>query len=368
MIRARQSQGMTCACAAATAALMCVIACDKPAEQVRSTQAPQAPALRTFALEAPPAALPSPATLRFVRMRDQRAGTIQLGASELPLFGVGLGRCEDGWAVQGYYIDAQGKPAVTQAISLGVAPVANQPMMVTLPELPWSGPREAVAPPPERVATAIIQHISFERVVGDITLAIDGQLAWRMRLDAKPVGLAPSYELLGRACHMTGYATIESAGFMTASLAAFGASANASLHTAYIPLSADEALVVMIGHKLTQQHTPLDVRIPNIKLSESAGRPVRVYLARRDASAEGGWAPTSLEAGALALTWPANKPNGPVELTITGMQLPAAWRGRLSEASGPLHVRALVMFPNDAKGLLVPVPPPPAWWAGALQR
>jgi hypothetical protein len=346
-------------------------ACKGGAGSKPAPSAPAKPAAATpaaLALELPPSQLPSPAALRFVRNKDSRVGVIQIAGAELTLFAVGLGRCDDGWAVQGLYLDAAGKPAATDPILLGVAPPLGQPLQLAQPLPPPDGPRDAAPEPEPHTATVTIDHLSFTRAAGTISLAIGEREAWRIQFDGMPVGLAPAERIAQRGCHMTGYFTLGAQSGPEVSGPVFGAHPGTNLYTARVPLSDDEALMIAIGRRIAQEHTPLEVRDAPLTLDAANSSPVRVYLARRDSAAPDGWTPTPLEGGAASLQWAARSPQGPAELTIKDMKLPAAWTGRLSGTREPLNLRALIMFPTDDTGKSVPIAPPPAWWRGELER
>jgi hypothetical protein len=323
-----------------------------------------------LALDLPPAALPTPAALRFLRLRDQRAGALETTEGERLLFGVGLGRCQDGWAVQGYYINAQGKPVTSEPILLGLAPALNTPIELPQPVVYPEGPADSAPAPLPRNASVTLSALSYEHIKGTITLKVGDAQAWRMTLDARPTGLAPDAALVGRACHMTGYFTIgdQAPGSPQSAGPVIGQPSGPDLYYMHIPLAQDEELVVMIGHKTASQTVPLEVRDAPARIADVHDEPVRVYLAQRDPTTEDGWEPTPLAGGKVSLAWPGHAPQGPVELTIDGMLIPEDWTGALAGHTAPLTVRALVMFPRDIDGARVPVPPTPPWWGGALER
>lgn len=336
----------------------------------------QTGATRTIASFSPPP--PVFARPTFVRARqlvgqDVGAWTPGEGASAQrhQLHGVGLTRCRDAIALQGFYTKAAGQ-----------RPLATPHLVFQRTSVPMNTPIRHKNPMTGEEIEATFKSLSADRVEGVARVrGKDGKLLQTLEITgARPVPIAagPGAGLLG--CFATGHWTMRTDDATHARGHGFGVWDQDKLYTAFMPLDADHALSIMLIVPPAHRKRGFEVKgLPLSKTLEDSRRyPVRVFFEQRerqpnsDAPGPDGtlgpdtkaWTPMFAKEGTLSIRFGSKDGKGPLIVELDNLRFPTkadGWSGPMpGERVG--QTRAEIELIADKTGTLVPIPRPPEWW------
>lgn len=332
----------------------------KAGEQVSASAPLAAPSAAAFWTPLPQQ-LAEPAMLKGLKLASSpKVGELKgLQGTEqaLELKGVGLNRCLEGWALQGFYLDPKTqKLKPTEAFEL--APQLLKP----------NTPQRFELPDPARVVTLALQerdlaHHKGELDVKPASAPEEGDeveapaSSLSMTFDAPNIGVAAAPGLSHKGCYSTGY--MHKLGQPKSYLGPItGVWDRVGFYT--IALWLDEQTRLLILWRLPLQRVAqapqVAVELAQVlKAHDSYDVRVMVEYVREDESGAS-WQREPVEAGQLKLSFEQPKPEGPILLELKGLKATPALKQRFGEKVDLLpDLGGKVGFASDLRGLKVPV-------------
>lgn len=309
----------------------------------------QAPSLApSTEFSPPPARLAVPARVVAMRIleQNQTLGTLSgdFVADQVPLVGLGVNRCQTGWAIQGLYTQ-DGAFNATHPFLIQLAEIPTRPFKYKVPDVPGH---------------FILNFSTFseERVAGEFAIEKgDGSRHLTLQIDGVPTGVLPTHSLAENGCFTTGYYVLsqDRRGPVT------GVFDGKNAHFVSVRLSPKHSLSIVMdvrAHMKGPKHVLRgDLERINAKPDQF---PFRVFFevneGRSDTDNSGpDFEPRQIAAmkGQFRGSFVNNSPEGPLRMEITNLQMPV-WDGPFSgEVIESVRIETLFY----AKGkTIVPIP------------
>ncbi len=317
-----------------------VVAPEQPTE-------PQPTEPQPTAFSPPPVRLAVPARVAAMRILEQKpVGTLSgdFLPAEVPLLGVGLNRCQTGWAIQGLY-SQDGAFNATHPFLIQLAEIPTRPVKYKVPDVPGH-------------FVLNFSTFSEEQIVGEFAIEReDGSRHLTMNINGAPTGVIPTPSLAENGCFTTGYYVLS--GDVRGPVTAVFDGKNA--HFVSVRLSAKHAISVVMdmrAHVKGPKHIlRADLERINAKPDQF---PFRIFFEVNEGRADTDIVGPEFEPRQIAAmkgqfkgSFANNTPESPLRMEITNLQMPI-WDGPFSgEVIDSLRIETLFYSKGQP---IVPIP------------
>lgn len=346
------------------AGLVALGGCQSSSPPTTSTTATQTAAQRPKhdVLVPPVQRLAWPLEVLAMRLPDGHVGELRSkdlpGGETIPLKAIAVNLCQTGWFVQGL-VEQDGKLQTSAGFLLEFAQIPNHKFIYEVPDVTKSH------------LVVDLQQLSLEKAKGSLTVidVASQQSTFSMSFDGIPVGVPAQPGFSAQGCFTTGYFRLPD-GVQGPATAVFDGD---DLFYVGMRLSEQHSLVVMLSMRadLRKPQNVIQGSLEHVAIDPQKF-PFRVLLEKRTNSGEIGEKSGPLiqteqipiQKGTIRAAFLSTDPKGPLRIDLRDLELPT-WDGPLSGAKLD-RVQAEVLFVNDPKSPVIPVPSEPNWKSSEL--